>query len=161
MIDEPFEFNRSGNEQKFSEEHLINSGWSHAERDTLLSQLPPVIFQFAFRESQTDLLQLSGWWGLGFQAGFTQFWHFPWAWEGGQVLRWARSQPPGWSEADRGQGRQLLKRDGMDRQTGCGEGGGERVTPSAHTDGHTWGPIQRLRHTQGHRETWRQTHRNI
>lgn len=83
MIDEPLESNRSGNEQKFSE-HLINSGWSHTERDTLLSQLLPVIFQFTLRESQTDWLQLSGWWGLGFQAGFTKSWHLPWAWEGGR-----------------------------------------------------------------------------
>ena len=160
MIDEPFESNRSGNEQKFSDEHLINSGWSHAERDTLLSQLPPVIFQFAFRVTN-GLAAAVGMVAPGVSSRIYQVLALPLGLGGRASAEMGQVTATRLVQGRQRSGSPLLRWDGMDRQAGCGEGSGESVTPSAHTDGHTWGPIQRLRHTQGHRETWRQTHRNI
>lgn len=53
----------------------------------------------------------------------------------------------------RGQGRPLLGWNGMSEEGGCGEGDGEDVTHSAHTDRHTRRLIKGLRHTEGHTET--------
>lgn len=60
------------------------------------------------------------------------------------------SQPPGWSEADRGQGHRLL--DGMEwtGRQGVGKVVEKVSTFSTHGWIYTWRPIQTLRHTRTH-----------
>lgn len=111
MTDEPLKSNRWGNEKKLIKESLINSGWSHAEREELLALFPTVIFQLVCREIADGFSTAGRMMGAWVSSSpYKAVTLLLWAWDSGLC-----AELPGGSLLDRGQGCCLLRRDGMGR----------------------------------------------